>query len=229
MQLDLISGKAEFTPPPKGLYKPFSIINRTTDEWRSRSRYLRQWCDEIKGRDNALTGNMYRLSSVLDEKWSGNSTGTSIFDPCLAEYFYTLFNAKSVLDPFCGGAVRGVVAALNGIDYTGYDVRLEQIESNVSHLSKHDLQAQYIHSCLSQSVSTRTYDMVFSCPPYGDMEVYSKQPDDISNMDWNGYTSMMRTILIKAYSLLNTGGHMAMVVGNYRRNGQNIDIEHLVK
>ncbi len=35
-----------------------------------------------------------------------------------------------VLDPFAGGSVRGIVAAVLGRDYTGIDLRQEQVEAN---------------------------------------------------------------------------------------------------
>lgn len=58
--------------------------------------------------------------------------GTSIFDPVLTELSVRWFSAPgaAVLDPFAGGSVRGVVAALLGRHYTGIDLRSEQIEAN---------------------------------------------------------------------------------------------------
>lgn len=58
--------------------------------------------------------------------------GTSIFDPVLCELLYSWFcpMGGSILDPFAGGSVRGVVAAALGRTYTGVDLRPEQIEAN---------------------------------------------------------------------------------------------------
>lgn len=59
-------------------------------------------------------------------------TGTSIFDPVLCELAYRWFTPPGgvVLDPFAGGSVRGVVAALLGRRYVGIDLRAEQVAAN---------------------------------------------------------------------------------------------------
>ena len=56
----------------------------------------------------------------------------SVFDPALCEVIYHWFcpTAGSILDPFAGGSVRGIVANYLGYKYTGIDIRKEQIESN---------------------------------------------------------------------------------------------------
>lgn len=58
--------------------------------------------------------------------------GTSIFDPVLCELLYRWFSSPgdSVIDPWAGGSVRGIVAAALSRDYTGIDLRAEQVEAN---------------------------------------------------------------------------------------------------
>lgn len=60
------------------------------------------------------------------------TSGTSIFDPVLCELVYRWFAPRggSVLDPFAGGSVRGLVASILGRRYTGVDLRAEQVEAN---------------------------------------------------------------------------------------------------
>ena len=59
-------------------------------------------------------------------------SGTSIFDPVLCELIYRWFCplGGAILDPFAGGSVRGIVAAKLGRNYTGIELRAEQIEAN---------------------------------------------------------------------------------------------------
>jgi len=59
-------------------------------------------------------------------------TGTSIFDPVLCEVIYRWFcpQGGTIIDPFAGGSVRGIVAALTGRQYTGIDLSERQIEAN---------------------------------------------------------------------------------------------------
>lgn len=58
--------------------------------------------------------------------------GTSIFDPVLCEVAYRWFTPKggTVLDPFAGGSVRGVAAAILGRHYVGIDLSADQLEAN---------------------------------------------------------------------------------------------------
>jgi hypothetical protein len=61
-----------------------------------------------------------------------SQTGTSIFDPVLCELAYRWFcpPGGTVLDPFAGGSVRGIVAAMLGYEYVGIDLSERQIQAN---------------------------------------------------------------------------------------------------
>ena len=60
------------------------------------------------------------------------TSGTSIFDPVLCELAYRWFSPQggTVLDPFAGGSVRGIVAGKLGRSYIGVELRAEQVEAN---------------------------------------------------------------------------------------------------
>jgi len=69
------------------------------------------------------------MSKVIEERGGV----TSIFDPVLCEISYRWFMPKeggTILDPFAGGSVRGIVAGMLGYKYIGIDLREEQIEAN---------------------------------------------------------------------------------------------------
>ena len=83
----------------------------------------------------AELGREISTEEFREEFWSeaeATFIGTSIFDPVLCEIAYRWFcpPAGRVLDPFAGGSVRGIVAALLGRSYTGVDLRTEQLEAN---------------------------------------------------------------------------------------------------
>ena len=80
--------------------------------------HMKDWADK-KGAEGTLKGN--NLPS-----------DTSIFDPVLCELMYRWFcpEGGSILDPFAGGSVRGIVANYLGYHYSGIDIRKEQVESN---------------------------------------------------------------------------------------------------
>jgi len=154
--------------------------------------------------------------------------GTSIFDPVLCELVYRWFSplGGTVLDPFAGGSVRGVVAGLTGRSYVGIDLRPEQVESNRQ-------QWQAIRSAeraeqvsvewlagdsreILPTVAHPSIDLVFSCPPYADLEVYSEHPADISNMEWEDFLEAYREIIRASVAHLAYDRFACFVVGEVR-------------
>jgi hypothetical protein len=59
-------------------------------------------------------------------------------------------------------------------------------------------------------------DLVFTCPPYADLEVYSDDPADLSTMDWPAFREQYRTILARATARLREGRFAVIVVGEAR-------------
>lgn len=62
----------------------------------------------------------------------------------------------------------------------------------------------------------RTFDLLFSCPPYADLEVYSDDPADISTLPYADFLNAYRTIIKKCYALLSPDSFAAWVVGEVR-------------
>ena len=152
-------------------------------------------------------------------------SGTSIFDPVLCELAYRWFCPADgvILDPFAGGSVRGIVAAKLGRRYIGIDLRAEQIAANLEQARlllspSEQLRVEWIAGD-SRSVELsmkRGCDFVFSCPPYGDLEVYSEDPLDISTLEFEGFAEAYREIVARACALLKPDRFACFVVGDYR-------------
>lgn len=79
-----------------------------------------------------LSNEEYERDYLDTEKYQ--NVGTSIFDPVLAEIAYTWFNVDggTILDPFAGGSVRGIVASRLGYRYLGHELRENQVEANIA-------------------------------------------------------------------------------------------------
>jgi DNA modification methylase len=106
-----------------------------------------------------------------------NTTGVSVFDPVLCELMYRWFcpSGGMVLDPFAGGATRGIVATTLGFDYTGVEIRADQVEENEKQASNLELHPVWlvgdsykIDDVLQNGFSC---DFLFTCPPYYDREI----------------------------------------------------------
>lgn len=149
-------------------------------------------------------------------------TGTSIFDPALCELNYLWFTKEGdkIIDPFAGGSVRGIVAAKMGRIYNGIDLRSEQIEANEKNAIEvcSELKPSWIvgDSKNILSIANDAYDFIFTCPPYGNLEVYSDDPADISNMPDDEFDATYNDIMLKTASLLKDDRFATVVVGNYR-------------
>ncbi len=63
-------------------------------------------------------------------------------------------------------------------------------------------------------------DFIFSCPPYGNLEVYGDDPRDLSNMTHTDFIIKYKRIIEKACNKLKDNSFACFVVGDFRdKNG----------
>ena len=161
------------------------------------------------------------------------SSGTSIFDPVLCEIAYRWFSPVGglILDPFAGGSVRGIVASKLGRQYIGHELRQEQVDANRiqgGELCGDDEHPPAWIAGDSRNIDTTCADvhadMVFSCPPYADLEVYSDNPLDLSTMKYADFRTVYFEIIRKACDRLKPDSFACFVVGEVRdKRGHYID------
>ncbi|OCB77966.1 class I SAM-dependent methyltransferase [Flavobacterium crassostreae] len=148
--------------------------------------------------------------------------GASIFDPVLCELSYRWFCPKGgrILDPFAGGSVRGVVAGILGYPYDGIDLRLAQVEANRKQAALLNLEDVTWHAGDSNEfldeVEFKDVDFLYSCPPYADLEKYSDDPKDLSNMDYADFKEVYFSIIKKSVAQLKEDRFACFVVGDVR-------------
>ena len=156
------------------------------------------------------------------ESSEGAKSGTSIFDPVLCELIYRWFSREGdcVLDPFAGGSVRGVVASCLKRKYYGVDLRQEQIDANRKQLSICSEPYPEWITGNSQNINDLTgnleADLIISCPPYVDLEVYSDSPEDLSTMSYPDFLAEYRKIIANTCSQLRENRFACFVVGDVR-------------
>lgn len=179
-----------------------------------------------KNKYEALTGESISMEDFLElspEEHKGKTI--SIFDPVLCEGMYRWFCPEGgvILDPFSGGSVRGIVAAVLGYDYVGLDIRPEQISENISQgldVLREDMKFPQWLVGDSKNIKDIAYgveaDMVFSCPPYAYLEVYSDNVDDLSTMNYEEFKTVYTQIIDSSCQMLKAGGFAVFVVGEVR-------------
>jgi hypothetical protein len=227
----LLNGETLFgdaAPRPGGILArrfvtpPLSVLDRRQGPWQQRkAAWLSLGIQSEIGRGESLTFNP-SLATLKDFK---TSPGTSVFDPVLCELSYRWWcpTGGQVVDPFAGGSVRGVVAAHLGLHYHGIELRAEQVEANVAQsrvmAQEYGWQAppQYETGDSTELLPMAPRaDLVFTCPPYGDLEVYSDDPADLSTMDYPAFMTAWAGVLADSYSLLRDHRYLVVVVGDFR-------------
>lgn len=169
------------------------------------------------------------LPPKIDEHDDDGNTGTSIFDPVLCELAYRWFSPKGgrVLDPFAGGSVRGIVAWQLGLAYLGLELRMEQIEANLRQIgaiadrSAPRANPAPLYQQGDSFESLEGYpdemaDLIFTCPPYGSLEIYSDDPKDISGWPMEKFDEYMRLVVLRASRALRKDRFSIWVVSDYR-------------
>ena len=198
---------------------PFSVLDTRQGYWQDRKR---EWLDfgiksELGREENMLFGDIDKRVGKSDYV-----TNTSVFDPVLTEIMYKWFMAPGgkVLDLFAGGSVRGIVASVLDRYYTGIDLAKDQIKENYKQAKKlvpNNIPNWIVGDSTNVlDLAKDKYDFILTCPPYGFLEVYSDDPNDLSNMPTEKFNKLYRDIINKGCSLLKENRFACIVVGEYR-------------
>lgn len=209
------------SPMPAADYK-----NRQRGDGRGRPLARCFGEDLMKGENKNFAQGQPKINSIYGRKKFAGGTesksGTSIFDPTLTECCFQWFCKPngSILDPFAGGSVRGIVAAVSGRNYTGIDLSEKQILANRIQAREicPDNPPTWIVGDAGdvQTLTDGRFDLLFSCPPYGDLERYSDDPQDLSTMDWHDFLEAYRHIIGESCALLRDNRFAVFVVGDVR-------------
>jgi DNA modification methylase len=184
-----------------------SVLDTRKKEWQNRKRW---WIQK-----HSIQSELGREDTISKSRF-WDDTNVSIFDAKLCEEIYTSFipPSGSILDPFAGGSVRGIVAEELGFNYTGIELSKEQIDANKLQSNK----PTWICGDSEEVLDTLQdqYDLVFTCPPYHDLEIYSDNPNDLSNMAWDEFLIKYKSIIQKSYDKLKDNRFFIIVVSEIR-------------
>lgn len=197
---------------------PFTVLDRRSGRWQERKR---QWynlgINSGEGRGDQLTFNF--KGDYL--KVVKSHSGTSVFDPVLCELAYRWWTrpGDTIVDPFAGGSVRGIVAEALDRRYIGIDVSATQLEANRAQVPPEwNVHPRWIHGDARdvRELVDVPADMIFTCPPYADLEVYSDDPNDLSTLHWDEFLPAYRLCIAEAVSVMAEDRFFGIVVGEVR-------------
>lgn len=151
------------------------------------------------------------------------SKGVSLFDPVLSETmckWFTPYEGAKIFDCFAGDTYKGLVFAMCGFSFRGVELRQEQVDINNRVLEGRGLDIKYIcddGQNVAQHFDPESQDMLFSCPPYYDLEVYSKDERDASNQGtYEEFIAILDKAFKAALTCLKPNRFAVVVVGDVR-------------
>lgn len=216
----------------KYICPPFSVIDSSAGYWMDRKNEWKKIIHSEDGRDDEILGSgLKQLAKKQGQSEAQSATaGISIFDPVLTETLIAWFCPEKgkIIDCFSGGSVRGLVAAYTGHEYVGMDLRQEQIDANERNYEELKDTNDFYGNILTHptwlcgdscTIDTRVdgeYDFMLTCPPYADLEVYSDDPKDLSNMEYADFRKAYFEIIKKTTAKLKDNAYAAIVIGEVR-------------
>lgn len=180
-----------------------------------------------KRKELGITFREYLDKYVSEEEKREDSkvltSGVSLFDPVLAEVlckWFTPSEGSRIFDPFAGDTQKGLVFATCGHTFRGVELRQEQVDVNERVIAGRGLDIAYICDDgrnVAKHVEADSQDLLFSCPPYYDVEVYSDLPNDASNQgSYEDFLQILRDAFYSAIGCLKNDRFAVVVVGDVR-------------
>lgn len=120
--------------------------------------------------------------------------------------------------------------------YIGIDLSERQIKANYDNANELICDMEKLKWINDDSFNIDNYvgdesvDMIFTCPPYYDLEVYSDKENDLSNMTFDNFKLVYSEILKKCFKKLKNNRFGIIVIGDVRdKNGYYRNLIDLTK
>ena len=204
--------EAQIKLQEKFIVPPFSILDTRQGYWQDRKRY---WKTLIQDEGETREGALSEAKLMTDI-----NNGVSLLDPVLAELANKWFGLPTckTFDPFAGDSVFGYVSDYLGNTFTGVELRQEQTDLNNERLK--GSKSKYIcddgQNVLSH-IEENSQDLLFSCPPYFDLEVYSDLKNDASNQkEYKDFLQILDNAFSGAIKCLKDNRFAVITVGDIR-------------
>ena len=193
---------------------PFSVLDTKKGYWQERKKYWRNLIgDEGESREGALAKGDTNIMAATNN-------GVSLLDPVLAEIANKWFGLDNcnTFDCFAGDSVFGYISDALGNTFTGIELRQEQTDLNNQRLK--GSKSKYIcddGQNVLKHIKEDSQDLLFSCPPYFDLEVYSDLKNDASNQkDYKDFLQILDNAFTGALKCLKDNRFAVIVVGDIR-------------
>lgn len=122
-----------------------------------------------------LASQVVEDGEVVNKKGKSFNGNASVLDPVACEVilrFFMPIEGKRVYNPFGGGVQFGFITGANGYDYVSSEIRQNQCDANNAICQDLPGKAVWIKSDSSTYEPAEKVDLVFTCPPYYQVEEY---------------------------------------------------------
>lgn len=159
----------------------------------------------------------------------------SEFNPTTAKNIISFWSEQGdrILDPFAG-RTRALVGYAMNREYIGYEISKDVVnymDSKIDSLNLEMDDGHYISiihdDCINinQTFKQEYFDLIFTCPPYWNLEKYESCNGQLSDInDYDVFLNELTNRLIESVKVLKSNKYMAIVIGDFRRNGEYITL-----
>ena len=165
---------------------------------------------------------------VAHKKGKSFNGNASVLDPVACEAIVRFFmptNGVRVYNPFGGGVQMGFVCGELEYEYTATEIRQNQCDANNA-ICQDFVNVKWIKADSSKFIPKQKYDLMFSCPPYYQVEEYIDYDGVIPDGELNNLPTYdkFRDTLFEGYKnslkMLNDNCFFVIMTGDSRdKNG----------
>lgn len=156
----------------------------------------------------------------LGKRKDGVDRSMSIFNPDLAIKILSAYCPQNanIYDPFGGGGTRGFIARMMDYNYTGLEIRQEEVERIKEKQKELNLFFDIIlQDSTNYAIKEDYFDFSYTCPPYFNLEVYSDMEEDLSALKtYEEFLKKIKDVLEITYLGLKNNSLAVWVIGNFR-------------
>ena len=147
---------------------------------------------------------------------------TSYFNPKLCKIIYSSYCPKNgtIFDPF-SSVVRPYMAKILDYNYVGCEVRKDECDKINEMLNTNSLfeesDVRVLNMDCREFETDQKFDLVFTCPPYWNLETYSEQDNDLSSItDYSDFLTEISKVYSKCSFLMHDESYCCFVVADFR-------------
>jgi len=209
---------------------PFSVLDTRQAIWQNRKSFwneilndngeTREEEDFSIRRNTGIQKRNNEIATDKQKQFQYNDKNISLFDPVVAELFFSWFCKEKgfVIDCFSGDTRKGNVFTYLGGSFTGIELRESQVNyNNLKSINN----AKWICDNgvnIKNYIFEKTADMLISCPPYFDLEVYSELKEDASNQnEYIDFIKILRDAYSNSIDCLKEDTFACIVIQNIRK------------